>query len=646
MAAAEAAAAAAIAANINQRMEFERQLALMSERMGQFEKSAREAANEAFEKGRAVAMEERSTVAETAACSSNGLAARLDAYVIHTPPQLSEKILASNVPIVPQFPMSGNLNMPTVTLVQPAEIVAHNGSDGTAFGTPEGQIEDVATGSGGLPGCPSNGLLGGTTPAPIQMMAPSPLVNVQLGAAHSQGGQPQGVPGNGPPGGGPPSQGGQPIHPGKNSAYQPNQSPQPSQPDGNGGGGGGGGGGGDGPDKGPDDSDSSSGSQKSRATTLEGIDRELRKIHKKKYKEADHIKFPNWPSAPGFRAYKNIVYQKINTASGRPDDKAMCWAREAENDELPDSHFHVVPKRFATLSRKIASAVQENAHGELGRNITETVEDWIRENKSVPGLLLLRMVFKYYSTGRPAEAMFNLNDLQQVKMINNNLEQYMNTLTLVLKGMKHKPDLETQEFLFFENIRKHPKLSEDIAHYRRLPEGSGGDRSLRFLEDSVKRCLQTEREEKMRVSLGKAIAYGAGALNALPGTKGSKGDSKGDSKDKLCKFHAAGYCREGKSCKFSHRGKSQERGRSAEKGKKGDGKGKKGRDPSRSQSLESKGSQGQTPKKKNGDKACKFWLATGSCKLGDKCTFSHAKKVCAAAKKAAAKPKAGTESQA
>ena len=57
----------------------------------------------------------------------------------------------------------------------------------------------------------------------------------------------------------------------------------------------------------------------------------------------------------------------------------------------------------------------------------------------MPGLLLLKMVFKYYSTGREADAMFNLNDLQQVKMINNNFEQYMNTLTLVLKGMKNKP---------------------------------------------------------------------------------------------------------------------------------------------------------------------------------------------------------------
>ena len=438
VAAADAATAAALEVNRNQRLEFERQLAAMNERMGYFERHARDAANEAFEKGRAAAMEDRSTAAETAACSSNGQATRLDAYIIHTPPPTTEKVLASNVPVVPHFPLSGNVGMPTVTLLQPAEIVIHNGSEGTIFGTPEGQEGELAVESGGLPGCPSNGQPGGSATAPASTASlPQPATS-QFGGAHSQGGQPPGGPSNGSPGGGPPGQNGQPPDPGKRPVDQPRQSPHPSPPGGGDGGGDGGGGGGDGngPDGGSEDSDSSGGSQRSRATTLGDIDRELRRIHhKKKYKEADTIRFPNWPSAPGFRAYKNVVYQEINTASGRPDDKAMRWARELEDMGLPDSHFETVPKRFATLSRKIATAVQKNAHGELGRNITETVEDWIRGNRSVPGLVLLRMVFRYYSTGRPAEAMFNLNDLQNVKMINNNLEQYMNTLNLVLKGV-------------------------------------------------------------------------------------------------------------------------------------------------------------------------------------------------------------------
>ena len=89
-------------------------------------------------------MEDRSTAAETAACSSNGQAARLDAYIIHTPPPTTEKVLASNVPVVPHFPLSGNVGMPTVTLLQPAEIVIHNGSEGTIFGTPEGQEGELA----------------------------------------------------------------------------------------------------------------------------------------------------------------------------------------------------------------------------------------------------------------------------------------------------------------------------------------------------------------------------------------------------------------------------------------------------------------------------------------------------------------------
>ena len=121
----------------------------MSERMEQFERIACAAANEAFEKGGAAAMEERSTAAETAACSSNGYAARLESFVTHTPPKqpVPNKILASDVSIVPHFPFSGVLSMPTVTLLQPAEVVAHNGSEGEIFGTPEGQIDEVTRGS-------------------------------------------------------------------------------------------------------------------------------------------------------------------------------------------------------------------------------------------------------------------------------------------------------------------------------------------------------------------------------------------------------------------------------------------------------------------------------------------------------------------
>ena len=45
-----------------------------------------------------------------------------------------------------------------------------------------------------------------------------------------------------------------------------------------------------------------------------------------KIREADEVKLLPYPLIPGFRAWKNTVYQRITAASGRPDDKALEWA--------------------------------------------------------------------------------------------------------------------------------------------------------------------------------------------------------------------------------------------------------------------------------------------------------------------------------
>ena len=95
----------------------------------------------------------------------------------------------------------------------------------------------------------------------------------------------------------------------------------------------------------------------------------LREFRKRKWKEADEVKCLPLPTVPQFRAWKNVLYQNINTASGRPDDKALAWARQAEDESLPDDHFQKVPRIFATLSRKLAAVLQKNATGELGAKL-------------------------------------------------------------------------------------------------------------------------------------------------------------------------------------------------------------------------------------------------------------------------------------
>ena len=84
----------------------------------------------------------------------------------------------------------------------------------------------------------------------------------------------------------------------------------------------------------PDDSESEDSSVASKGSKVSAV---LRKhLARSKHKEADDIKIRGLPAIPAFRAWKNLAYQSINAASGRPDDDAMKWAMQSEEETLPE----------------------------------------------------------------------------------------------------------------------------------------------------------------------------------------------------------------------------------------------------------------------------------------------------------------------
>ena len=84
--------------------------------------------------------------------------------------------------------------------------------------------------------------------------------------------------------------------------------------------------------------------------------------------------------------------------------------------------------------------LQKHATGDLGRLITQKTDDCIKKGQSVPGLVLLRLIFRKYASNRQADAVYNLIDLQKVKMVNNNLEGFQITWEMVLSGMRLPPE--------------------------------------------------------------------------------------------------------------------------------------------------------------------------------------------------------------
>ena len=92
-------------------------------------------------------------------------------------------------------------------------------------------------------------------------------------------------------------------------------------------------------------------------------------------------------------------------ASGRTDAKALEWAMQVEDENVSDEDRHEVPRRFAKLAAKFQAITQApGATGGmlgksgLGGQIAYAAEQWLKKKKPVPGLVLLRIIIKYYAT--------------------------------------------------------------------------------------------------------------------------------------------------------------------------------------------------------------------------------------------------------
>ena len=133
-------------------------------------------------------------------------------------------------------------------------------------------------------------------------------------------------------------------------------------------------------------------------------------------------------------------------------------------------------------------------------------ESYVKQDKAIPGLVILRKIVEYYSTSRQAEVIFHITDLGKVQVKNSNLENFQNSWEMVLDGMKSPPPEEVLEHFYYEAVKSHRGIAEDIAHYDRLDEGSGGDRSYEYLYNAVDRYIRRSRHGQVRKELSGTLS--------------------------------------------------------------------------------------------------------------------------------------------
>ena len=358
---------------------------------------------------------------------------------------------------------------------------------------------------------------------------------------------------------------------------------------------------------------SSSSSNSSRSDSSERFARRIKRVlgqgesHESsswtKSKEGDRVTIPKFPLPENYRNWRIRVRDAIVATSTRPDE-AFLWAEQVfEQDQSLDALQD--SGKFVTLDAKLMSAITNVVEGDMARQLDIFKEAKAKQKTHAKGRQALLMIHKHFSTSQKHGAVYDIEDLMAVQMVNDDLRGFITRWDAVIAGMTSEPDILWKQAYFHNAIKNFRPLAHDLAIYDRTPEGEP-NRSYEFLMKSARDFLERKRLEKMRQATKRSLS---GKRDAAAAPSGEPNKSK----DQFCYAFQSGKCTRGKDCKYKH-----------EIAPKGHGKGKKGK-KGRSQSRD------RSPSPGSKNQVCKFWKA-GKCERGKSCAFQHPKNPAAPAR--------------
>ena len=174
---------------------------------------------------------------------------------------------------------------------------------------------------------------------------------------------------------------------------------------------------------------------------------------KPKVKEAERIIIPCFPLPESYRNWRIKVREAVCAASDRPDDAftwiSRVWEPAVTIEELKE------PGTFLTLDAKLLSALTNIIQGDLARQVDTFKEVEAQKRNPVRGRQVLLMVHEHLSTNIKHGATYAMEDLLNVRLVNNNLTSFMRSWEGVLAGMNAKtPDDSMLEALFYNQLKK------------------------------------------------------------------------------------------------------------------------------------------------------------------------------------------------
>ena len=158
------------------------------------------------------------------------------------------------------------------------------------------------------------------------------------------------------------------------------------------------------------------------------------------------------------------------------------------------------------------SSLTNICEGDFARQLDIFKEEQAKSGTPARGRQALLMIHKHFSTGRKHGAVYDIEDLMAVTLVNDDLRGFITRWDAVIAGMTSEPDMMWKQAYFHNAIKNFKPLSHDLAVYDRTPEGEP-NRSYDFLMKAARDYLERRRLEKMRQATKKSVS---GKRDATP----------------------------------------------------------------------------------------------------------------------------------
>ena len=120
--------------------------------------------------------------------------------------------------------------------------------------------------------------------------------------------------------------------------------------------------------------------------------------------------------------------------------------------------FFTIPDNYRSVDAKVANAVLRIVHGDLQRRMNLKIELESKENRRVRGFQLFFMIHEWNRTTAVVGSMFDLTDLMNVKLQQDDLARFQSKWDYVIAGMRIVVQEEVLHELYAAQLRQSQKM--------------------------------------------------------------------------------------------------------------------------------------------------------------------------------------------